>query len=244
MFKMLNSKHRATVLLALLFLTLLLGYGLVYFTVSGQPPQSSATVKPAYKIIYLASDNALQIEHELTVERFLEDKKLLEKHDLSLEAASDWQVVENSLLNQDLDALILHHSAISEVNVQELQTAMDKGLVVTGIGIPGLELAELLGDPALFTSVWSPDEGYTTPYYFYTYSYNVEGEQQDINSLRKNGSLFGENSANTTIDTPLSIEFSASTDTLLNKDFSAMFSTIRAHIINRGKVILNKDNGN
>lgn len=158
-------------------------------------------------MIYFVPEEADLIEAELTP-GILSSNEFLVENNLTLLAISDWETAADQIANTQAQALLIHHAALASVNQAELQVFFEeKGLVVAGIGIPGLELAKFLGHSALFTSTWPADEGYTTPYYFYVYSLEISD----------NGMSSG-----------------SSTDSLLgNGRITPMFSLIASHGQNR-----------
>lgn len=142
-------------------------------------------------IIYFVPEEADLIEAELSPD-ILSSNELLVENNLALLAISDWETAANQIANNQVQALLIHHAALAAVNQAELQTFFEeKGLVVAGIGIPGLELAQFLGHPALFTSTWPADAGYTTPYYFYVYSLETSDNGMSSGSGSSTDSLLG-----------------------------------------------------
>ncbi|MEZ4591643.1 MAG: hypothetical protein R3D55_10965 [Chloroflexota bacterium] len=144
-------------------------------------------------MIYFVPEEADLIEAELSPD-ILSRNEFLAENNLTLLAISDWETAADQVANNQAQALLIHHAALASVSQAELQTFFEeKGLVVAGIGIPGLELAQFLGHSALFTSTWPVDEGYTTPYYFYVYSLelsdNGRSSGSSTDSLLGNGRL-------------------------------------------------------
>ena len=140
-------------------------------------------------MIYFVPEEADLIEAELSPD-ILSRNEFLAENDLSLLATSDWEAAADQIANDHVQALLIHHAALASVNQAELQMFFDENsLVVAGIGIPGLELAQFLGHSGLFTSTWPADEGYTTPYYFYVYS--LEISNNGLSSGSSTDSLLG-----------------------------------------------------
>jgi len=234
MLKILDSKRTTLFLSLTITLLMLFGYSLIRLRVLAQTNLEAAeTITAPQNIIYFVSPNSQLIEDELQPQVLQEDNARLEQYNFSLQTTSDWKTISDLLAKHDLAVLILHHSAMDLIVPSEIKTAINQGLVIAGIGIPGLELAELAGAPALFTSTWSSEEGYTTPYYFYIYSYEVVGDQTEIDRLRASGWQLGQDMPdNIVVQQPISIKYQASTDTLLGKDLTIMFSIIHSHILN------------
>lgn len=134
----------------------------------------------------------------------------------------------------ELDVLVIHYKAIDKVEPDELKVLFkEKGVTVAGIGFPGLDLAELVGVPTLFTATWPQDvgrEAYTTPHYFYIYSYSVKGDQSDIEKLEAAGWQPGQAPPGN-ITQPLSVSGGAASDSLLTADgVSTLLHLIKVHI--------------
>jgi hypothetical protein len=91
--------------------------------------------------------------------------------------ASDWQVIEELITNDTLDALIVHHAVMEAVDWQTIGSLFQqKGLIVAGIGIPGDELASRLGMPSLYNRVALEEQDFD----FFIYSIHVTGEPDDV----------------------------------------------------------------
>lgn len=234
MLKILDSKRTTLYLSLAITLLMLFGYSLMRFRVLAQTNlEDNETVTTPQNVVYFVSPNTQLVEDALQPQILQRDNALLEQYNLSLQATSDWKTISDLLAKHELDVVIVHHSAMDLVVPSEIEAAIKQGVVVAGIGIPGLDLAELAGDPALFTSTWSAEEGYTTSYYFYIYSYEVVGDQAEIDRLRASGWQVGEEaSSDIIVQKPISIKYNASTDTLLDKDMAIMFSLIHTHILN------------
>ncbi|MBK7895126.1 MAG: hypothetical protein IPJ90_09640 [Anaerolineaceae bacterium] len=186
-------------------------------------------------MIYFVPEEADLIEAELNPD-ILSSNEFLVENNLTLLAISDWETAANQIANTQAQALLIHHAALASVNQAELQVFFEeKGLVVAGIGIPGLELAKFLGHPALFTSTWSVDDGYTTPYYFYVYSLEISGSQAEIDRLQALGWRPGETlPPGVVVSDSVGVGYGASTDSLPgNGRITSMFSLITSHGQNR-----------
>ena len=93
--------------------------------------------------------------------------------------ASDWKVIEQLIAEDTLDALIVHHAAQDMVNWERTKELFQRhGLVVAGIGIPGDELANLLGAPALYDSYADGRD-----FDYFIYSMYVSGEPVDVANI-------------------------------------------------------------
>lgn len=236
MVQLIGSKRTTIILAITLLFILLFGYSLARLTVLAQPPQpeqAKATERlSGRRIVYLVSADVNQVEEALSADALLADKALLEKHDFAIQPTSDWQPIAELALAHKLDVLIIHHSALPLVNADEIKKLLRQDIIIAGIGIPGLELAELVGEPTLFTSTWATNEGYTTQHYFYIYSYAVQGDTVEIGRLGESGWQLGDDPLESIeVQKPLSINAGASTDTLLGKDFSTMFSLLDGHLL-------------
>lgn len=234
MLKMLDSKRTTLFLVLIITLLMLFGYSLIRFRVLAQTNlEADETITSPQNVVYFVSPNAQLVEDELQPQVLQRDTALLEQYNLSLQTTSDWKIISDLLAKHELDVLILHHSAMDLIVPNEVKTAINRGAVIVGIGIPGLELAQLVGEPTLFTSTWSVEEGYTTSYYFYIYSYKTGGNQAEIERLRASGWQIGEDTpSDITIQKPISIQYQSSTDTLLGKDLTTMFGLIHNHVLN------------
>ncbi|MCB8938658.1 MAG: hypothetical protein H6655_09595 [Ardenticatenaceae bacterium] len=191
----------------------------------------NASNEDVTRFIYFVPEEQDLIEAELSP-GILSRNEFLPENDLMLFATADWETAADQIANNQAQALLIHHAALAAVNQAELQTFFEgKGLVVAGIGIPGLELAQFLGYPALFTSTWSADDGYTTPYYFYLYSLEISGSQAEIDRLQALGWRPGEAlPSGVVVSDSVGVGYGASTDSLLgNGRITPMFRLIAAH---------------
>lgn len=234
--KILGSRKTTMALSILLLAMLLFGYGFAQLAVRAEPSTDNSIRANSNErnVVYFIPQNSQEIESELSPNVFSENAPLLEVYGFSFQATSDWSVVRGLASKQALQALIIHRNAVNLLNTQELVSLFrNQRLVVTSISIPGYELAELLGQPSLFTSTWSAEEGYATSYYFYTYSYNIQGGEVDIKRLEDQGWQPGQEPFNgLVIENPLSVSYHASTDSLLNKDgIPIMLSVIHSHVL-------------
>ncbi|MFZ0547078.1 MAG: hypothetical protein WAM60_16655 [Candidatus Promineifilaceae bacterium] len=90
--------------------------------------------------------------------------------------ASNWEAIEQLIAKDALDALIVHHAAQDMVNWEEIRELFQQqGLIVAGIGIPGDELANLLGAPAFYDS---DATGHDFDYFIY--SMQISGQPDDV----------------------------------------------------------------
>lgn len=134
---------------------------------------------------------------------------------LDLGVTTEWKTISELAESGQLKALIIHRAALSHVNSDELSSWFrDDGLVLTGLGIQGDALAELVDMPGLFTyPFW-----YTHPEFFYTYAYYITGTSEDL-------PLFEDDDGSsdfraTGVKSPLHRSSSFATDSLL-KDSNA-----------------------
>jgi hypothetical protein len=172
--------------------------------------------------MYLVPEDVSLVEDSLTPE------SLINEATRPLGVTSRWQPISELASKQALQALIIHHAAVPDVDQAELQTLFRRqGLVVVGVGIPGDELAQLVGMPQLYTSNWSDDgfTGYETSQFFHIYSYWVEGEQADMERVET------AESPDIEVEHPLSRGMRSSTESLLIEDgLFIMWHLIDSHL--------------
>jgi|SRR5690606_210927 len=97
-------------------------------------------------------------------------------------ATSNWNTVRNAAAAGNLQALIIHYSLKNRVDWREASEWVREGVVVAGIGIPGDELADLLGVPHLFIQ-----EDSELGFDYHIYVMNLSGEPEDISKLKEVG---------------------------------------------------------
>lgn len=230
--KILSSK-KTTLLLTIFLLTVLMfTYSLTRSSLLAEN-EAGASSGSSLTILYFVPEDEGKMEDGLTPDS-LARSTALENHNLTISTTSSWENAQEMISSQNVEAILIHHTALDLVNRSELQDFFEnQDVVVTGVGIPGLELAEFLGHPALFTSTWSADEGYTTPYYFYTYSLTLSGSEKEIEQLKEIGWAPGEElPSGVVVSDPFGITYGSSTDSLLAEgSVDQLFSVIRTHLI-------------
>jgi hypothetical protein len=95
--------------------------------------------------------------------------------------AEEWNAIRSLVSQGQIDVLIIPHEAQDEVDWDELKLWFFDGLVVVGVGIPGDELASLLGNPRLYTPQSAGDYDYRI------YAMRISGHPDDIQKLREAG---------------------------------------------------------
>lgn len=140
---------------------------------------------------------------------------------LNIEFTSQWESVKDKMSYGEVDALIIDRSTKMLVNRSELSTwFQEEKIIVSGLGIPGDELAEMVNMPELFTSTWpqlatSTESAYGTENYYYMYGFQIDGTITDQETFMQSDAIADEDTAhNLDIESPLTASFSASTDSL------------------------------
>jgi hypothetical protein len=135
---------------------------------TGVEDEETAVAPSPAPVIYLIPADKSAIEEVVQPERFQAEAAG------EISATTEWDFVRQQAASGNLRAIMIHHAATSAVNQSELtRLFLREGVTVIGIGIPGLQLAELVGHPRIFTANWSGREGYTTPLFFYAYTYSA-----------------------------------------------------------------------
>lgn len=130
--------------------------------------ETAVADQSAASVIYLIPEDGDVIEAVVRPERFQAEAPG------EIGVTSKWDVVQQQAASGNLQAVMIHHAATLAVNQSELKRLfLQEGVTVIGIGIPGLQLAEMVGHPRIFTSTWSGREGYTTSLFFYAYTYSA-----------------------------------------------------------------------
>lgn len=231
--QVMNSKRTTLLLTMLLLIVLMLAYGLTQSSLLAGDEISASSELSSTTILYLIPEDEGKIEGRLTPDA-LSRSAALKNDNLTISTTSSWENAKEIISGQDVKAILMHHAALDLVNRDELQDFFEsKNLVVTGIGIPGLELAELLGHPTLFTSTWSADEGYTTSNYFYTYSLTISGSEKEIERLKEMGWVPGKDlPSDFIVSDTFGVTYGSSTDSLLGEgSIEQLFSVIRTYLI-------------
>ncbi|MDX1665071.1 MAG: hypothetical protein R3272_14865 [Candidatus Promineifilaceae bacterium] len=214
------TTNRQRVAFALFFvLGSLLLTGLVYAAVAGEETEKSVPRYPLARVMFFIPDDPALLEPEVAVER------LRDEAPYPLGFTSRWAVVEMLARRDRLDALMIHHAALEEVDWEAVQQwLLREGVVVGGLGIPGDELAERVGMPGLYDRYMG---GYTTPLYFFIYSYRIEGNPADITRVE----AAGLDRKPLGIKNPLSQSAGGSTDSLLVEDgMETMFHVLEMRV--------------
>ncbi|MDT8307832.1 MAG: hypothetical protein RRC07_18000 [Anaerolineae bacterium] len=207
---------------ATLVITIILGGVLILLHWLRGGPQT-ASANPFLQVVYLVPDDLSELESQVR------PKEMEAAGNVVVQLASDWPSARKQIEETNADALIIHYTAMPLVDTAELSERFLQGeLTVTGIGIPGLDLALAIGAPSLFTSTWSSDQGYTTPLYFYTYSLSIVGTADDVMRWQNRDALSGEAVEN--IEKPMSISGRATTESLLYNDSELLIHVIESHV--------------
>lgn len=235
--RLLESRKLTFVTVILLLMTIVFGYRTLQSVVNAQQlPSSSERVgdelQPVYDVAFILPENPELLQNELQPQAIM-NNNAIQEIGLNILTTSDWAQVNKLANSGSIKAILIHSAALSLVDFSQLKESFERGLVVGGIGIPGYELAEMLGRPSLFTSTWSMDEGYTTPNYFYIFSYEISGKPEDIKALKERGWKIGEDPQNfdVYITSPLTVNSHATTDSLMQENgVSVLFKSVKAHI--------------
>jgi hypothetical protein len=144
------------------------------------------------------------------IEEKFKPKNLVQLGILDLGVTTEWKTISELAESGQLKALIIHHAALSNVNRGELSSWFrNDRLVLTGLGIQGDVLAELVGMRGLFIyPFW-----YTHPEFFYTYAYYITGTSEDLPLFE--GDDGSSDFKVTGVKSPLHISSSFTTDSLL-----------------------------
>jgi hypothetical protein len=205
--------------LALLLIISLLLIGLIWSAIEGKAMEDSSPHDSPAKVLFFIPEDQTLLEPEVAVER------LRDAAPYPVGFTPRWSEVEALASRDELDALMIHHAALAEVDWDVVQQWFQReGIVVGGLGIPGEELAELVGMPGLYDPRMG---GYTTPLYFFIYSYRIEGNAGDIARAEEAG--LQEPAAG--IRNPLSRSGGGSTESLLVENgLEMMFHLIEIRI--------------
>lgn len=125
------------------------------------------------EVMYLIPKDDSQIDNKVRPER------LRQVGITQIGDTTEWKTIESLFSEDKLDALIIHHASLPSVNVSELQDIFMTGVPVAGIGIHGKELADILGLPALYTTTWPPEFGYTTSNFYFIFTLLINGNLND-----------------------------------------------------------------
>lgn len=212
--------NRIIIAVSSLFLAGVLIYGYQVFNSSALTDSPTNTHETSNKhVAYLTPQEKTLGEENLDPEILFSDE-LIEKYqfDLSVTIFSDFEQVKEAIQHNRVDALVIHYQMVDQIDLAELKSLFDKHqFVIAGVGIPGLELAEMIGDPALFTSSWSDESGYTTRNYYFLYVNKVSGKSKaDVESVRSsNSESLDDTTALLKTKSTVSVHRGASTDSLL-----------------------------
>jgi hypothetical protein len=169
-----HLKNKAIFYLLLLIIVAL-GYLFIW-------PYLSIQFAPVTDIIYLIPADETKLEGLVT------PNKLAKQYNtLPIGVTSDWETINQLALAGKTYGVIIHHAAVDQINLRELQYLFKrKGFVVAGIGIPGDELANLVG----VSSMYNEQMGrYLIPTYYFIYSYHIEGPSEQI-ATREAGNVW------------------------------------------------------
>lgn len=161
------------------------------------------SIKQYADIIFLVPTDTTLIQEPLRPDT-IGATALLRNAGVTLNATDSWTEAVALIEGEYGRSLLIHSAALPMVDQAELQTLFDEQQIPVGaVGIPGLELAEMLGDRGLYTTVWSEESDYTTPNFYYIFS--------------KSSATSG----------------GATTNSLLAADgYSSLFSSFKAHLLN------------
>lgn len=215
------NQRRVTAALFCVLASLLLA-GFIFSDAGNEPAgESLPPYSPAKVMFFIPEDRSL-LEPEVAVER------LRDVAPYPVGFTSRWSEVEALARRGRLDALMIHHAALAALDWKAVQQWLQReGVVVGGLGIPGDELATLVGMPGLYDHNMG---GHTTPLYFFIYSYRIEGDPGDMARAEEVG-LHGPVPG---IRKPLSRSVGASTESLLVEGgLEIMFHLIENHIEGR-----------
>lgn len=205
LYRIFNSKM--TTFFLCFLLALLAGGGALYW----QTTQAAAKSD----VMYLLPNNPTLVEKNLASADLAGDS------DVKIGYTSNWEVISDLANKNQLHALIIHHAALGSVNTKQLRRWFRDGLVVTGIGIPAKDLANLLDMPSL--NIWGDEETYRTSAYFYMFSIQIKGTPEDrrkiIANLEQNGADVPANG----IQSPATTIVNASTDSLFTQEGKKSF---------------------
>lgn len=166
-----GSKKLTFVLLASLIAIGLFGWSAM---------QSRASV--ASNIMYFVPEDNSLIEANISPSAFnkVDTQEAGYSYVNEVGATSDWKIIEELVTKGELDALIIHHAAQEVVDWIELRTwFQNDGLIVAGIGLPGDELATLLGAPSLFIRQDAEEMDFD----YFIYYVQVSGQPEDVEKV-------------------------------------------------------------
>ena len=162
--------------LTIVLLTMLIAIGLFGWSAV----QSRASV--VSNIMYFVPEDSGIIEANITPNAFneVDTQKAGFSYVSEVGATSDWKVIEDLATKGDLDALIIHHAAQERVDWTRLKTwFQNDGLIVAGIGLPGDDLASLLGAPGLYIRQGAEEMDFD----YFIYRVQVSGYPEDVEKV-------------------------------------------------------------
>lgn len=155
------KRKKGWLLIICSLLAILLSYWLFLSNFEGEPNQTD-TPEPIADIMYLVPVDKTKVEYWLQGDEFVGDSGYL-----SFAINSDWAQINRLALDNQIKAVIIHYAAKEQVNLDELKYLyQERGLFVAGIGIPGDELATMLGDPDAYDPLM---KGYNISTYYFAY---------------------------------------------------------------------------
>lgn len=129
--KIRNRRVAASILLLTLVIMLAVGY---FF-------RRQSLDNSMAKVMYLIP------EDETKIEDLVKPETLANQTDIWIETTSDWRQVSRLATDGKVYAVIIHHAAVNQVDLEELQYLIQhKRLVVAAIGIPTDQLSEMMGE--------------------------------------------------------------------------------------------------
>ena len=169
MTKFLNNKNLTIVLLAsFVFLSLFV------WTTS----RSNAALTS--NIVYFVPKEAGLMEKEFSPATFNNNRIEQFTYINQIESTSNWQAIQKLAAERQLDVLIIHHEAQTNVPWEEVKGwFQDDGVVVAGIGVAGDQLAAQLGAPSLYIEQGADEMDFD----YFIYALEIEGQPEDEQKL-------------------------------------------------------------
>ncbi len=184
-------------------------------------------------ILYLIDQQTTDISPDLRAKKLFSHTAWLDNDQLELAIVSSWDDVRLAIRQQNIKTLLIHRNSLYLADQDELRSYFDDGLMVVGVGIPGLELANYLGYPGLYHNSWEIDEGYSTPYYYYLYQITLHGNPREIAYLRQSPSNLPAGSQlvkKQDLGHALNFQIMAATDSLKSDyGFQALSNVVERH---------------
>lgn len=153
-------------------------------TSAARPPSVTLPWKdspPPYRIVYFLADNAVPADS------LLGDSQL--KATLGAQAVHHWDEVQRLAESSPINALIVHKSALSQVDREWATRAYQRGMVIAGFNIYAPELAALVNDPCIATDGFA-SEPYPGPF-FVIASHLILGQPEEVALIRSASACSG-----------------------------------------------------